>query len=156
VTPVRIQRRRVKGWRMPEGAVYVGRPSRWGNPFVVGETYMWIVGLAWPIPTWREPGVYDGLSTVRVERCRADQLVPWYREWITSISLRVPGLDPLRGRNLACWCPPVCGVDVDLGWNPVGSGPFDPCARPRGHDGYHDPSEPPYCHADVLLELANR
>jgi Domain of unknown function (DUF4326) len=29
----RIQRRRTKGWRMPEGAVYVGRPSRWGNPF---------------------------------------------------------------------------------------------------------------------------
>jgi len=30
---VRIQRRRTKGWRMPEGAVYVGRPSRWGNPY---------------------------------------------------------------------------------------------------------------------------
>jgi hypothetical protein len=29
----RIQRKRTKGWRMPEGAVYVGRPSRWGNPF---------------------------------------------------------------------------------------------------------------------------
>lgn len=31
--PVRIQRRRTAGWRMPEGAVYVGRPTRWGNPF---------------------------------------------------------------------------------------------------------------------------
>jgi hypothetical protein len=29
----RIQRRRTKGWRMPPGAVYVGRPTRWGNPF---------------------------------------------------------------------------------------------------------------------------
>lgn len=29
----RIQRQRTKGWRMPEGAVYVGRPSSWGNPF---------------------------------------------------------------------------------------------------------------------------
>lgn len=27
----RIQRRRNRGWRMPEQAVYVGRPSRWGN-----------------------------------------------------------------------------------------------------------------------------
>ena len=29
--PVRIQRKRTKGWGMPEGAVYVGRPNRWGN-----------------------------------------------------------------------------------------------------------------------------
>lgn len=40
--PVRIQRRRTKGWRMPEGAVYVGRPSPWGNPFPVsGDWIMW-------------------------------------------------------------------------------------------------------------------
>lgn len=30
--PKRIQRKRTKGWRMPEGAVYVGRPTKWGNP----------------------------------------------------------------------------------------------------------------------------
>jgi Domain of unknown function (DUF4326) len=35
--PVRIQRKRTKGWKAPEGAVYVGRPSRWGNPFTVQE-----------------------------------------------------------------------------------------------------------------------
>ena len=29
--PQRIQRQRTPGWRMPEGAVYVGRGSRWGN-----------------------------------------------------------------------------------------------------------------------------
>ena len=29
--PRRIQRKRMKGWRMPEGAVYVGRPTKWGN-----------------------------------------------------------------------------------------------------------------------------
>ena len=28
----RIQRKRVKGWRMPGNTVYVGRPSKWGNP----------------------------------------------------------------------------------------------------------------------------
>lgn len=33
--PVRIQRRRVKGWRMPDGARYVGRGTRWGNPYTV-------------------------------------------------------------------------------------------------------------------------
>src|SRR5690348_14376983 len=31
--PKRIQRSRAKGWRMPEGAIYVGRPTKWGNPF---------------------------------------------------------------------------------------------------------------------------
>lgn len=31
--PKRIQRKRTKGWRIPKGAVYVGRPTRWGNPY---------------------------------------------------------------------------------------------------------------------------
>ena len=37
VSPRRIQRRRSKGWRMPDGAVYVGRPTRWGNPFASSD-----------------------------------------------------------------------------------------------------------------------
>ncbi len=39
--PMRIQRKRTRGWRMPEGAVYVGRLANglggWGNPYVVSE-----------------------------------------------------------------------------------------------------------------------
>lgn len=31
--PIRIQRKRVKGWRMPADTVYVGRGSKWGNTF---------------------------------------------------------------------------------------------------------------------------
>ena len=31
--PKRIQRRRTKGWRMPPNCVYVGRPTKWGNPY---------------------------------------------------------------------------------------------------------------------------
>lgn len=30
--PIRVQRSRAKGWRMPENTVYVGRGSKWGNP----------------------------------------------------------------------------------------------------------------------------
>ena len=33
--PKGIQRKRTKGWRMPPGAVYDGRPTKWGNPFSV-------------------------------------------------------------------------------------------------------------------------
>lgn len=42
MTPKRIQRKRTKGWRMPENTVYVGRPSKWGNPFklVAGLIYV--------------------------------------------------------------------------------------------------------------------
>lgn len=29
----RVQRKRVKGWKMPPNTVYVGRPSKWGNPY---------------------------------------------------------------------------------------------------------------------------
>lgn len=36
VLPHRIQRKRTKGWLMPPGAIYVGRPSKWGNPYRVG------------------------------------------------------------------------------------------------------------------------
>lgn len=31
--PERIQRKRLKGWKMPADTIYVGRGSRWGNPF---------------------------------------------------------------------------------------------------------------------------
>lgn len=43
-TPRRIQRSRAAGWRMPAGAVYVGRPSKWGNQYVLerwGSPHHW-------------------------------------------------------------------------------------------------------------------
>jgi hypothetical protein len=33
----RIQLSRAKGWRLPPGAVMAARPSKWGNPFRIGE-----------------------------------------------------------------------------------------------------------------------
>lgn len=44
MSPVRVQRRRAKGWRTPlcscgcgQPARYVGRGTRWGNPWRVGD-----------------------------------------------------------------------------------------------------------------------
>ena len=37
--PKRIQRCRSKGWKMPQNAIYVGRPTIWGNPWTLGECY---------------------------------------------------------------------------------------------------------------------
>lgn len=33
----RIQRKRTRGWRMPSGTKYVGRPTKWGNPYPPGS-----------------------------------------------------------------------------------------------------------------------
>ena len=38
--PKRIQRSRAKGWKMPANTIYVGRPTVWGNPYVVGSELM--------------------------------------------------------------------------------------------------------------------
>jgi hypothetical protein len=32
VNPIRIQRKRAKGWRMPPNTISVCRPGEWGNP----------------------------------------------------------------------------------------------------------------------------
>ena len=102
MSPQRIQRKRTKGWRMPEGAVYVGRPSRWGNPFVVGTYVTPDIARYYPEPVY-----------VR-DAARAVQL---YRRWITGSAQRGEGLVPeLGGRDLACWCPldQPCHADVLL------------------------------------------
>lgn len=90
----RIQRRRSKGWTMPEGAIYVGRGSRWGNPYRVGRN------------PW-----YGTWATMD-----AEEAVRWFRRaldgWLTA-DPRV--LDPLRGAtSLACWCrtDSPCHADV--------------------------------------------
>lgn len=75
---------------MPEGAVYVGRGSKWGNPYVIG--------------TFMIPDARAAVEAFAANLPISDYLV---RE--------------LRGRDLACWC----ALDQ------------------------------PYCHADVLLRIAN-
>jgi hypothetical protein len=110
----RIQRQRTKGWRMPEGAVYVGRPSPFGNPFLVSSAM--------------EMGFAFSVSEARRVAERA------FREWLSGrddwwmgersreararLRQRLP---ELHGKDLVCWCP----LDQP-------------------------------CHADVLVEFANR
>lgn len=109
--PQRVQLRRTKGWRKPEGAVVVARPSRWGNPYRVGSiTPEWRDRLGWPYAHTRA-------SAVAAFRARYEN-DPEYRAAVVR---------DLAGKDLACWCPLE-----------------DP-------DGNRVP-----CHADVLLEMANR
>ncbi|AVO22396.1 hypothetical protein PBI_SMEAGOL_83 [Mycobacterium phage Smeagol] len=99
----RIQRKRTKGWRMPEGAIYVGRGSQWGNPWRVGSRLMTFTDLP------------DGLRQYAREFVMTPEIaVAFYREAFT------PDADDIRaelsGRDLACWCPldSLCHADVLL------------------------------------------
>src|SRR5690348_15913346 len=42
----RVQRKRTKGWKAPEGAVYVGRGTPFGNPWAVTRT---TIGTGWAV-----------------------------------------------------------------------------------------------------------
>lgn len=116
--PQRIQRQRTAGWRMPAGAVYVGRPGRWGNPFGIvrdgsfmGEPLFRIV----PEPTVAAIDRFYGGGLTRPQA--AHQAVRLYRRWITGSVVRITDLVPLlAGRDLACWCPLSlpCHADVLL------------------------------------------
>ncbi|MEU4570814.1 DUF4326 domain-containing protein [Micromonospora sp. NPDC023956] len=118
-TPQRIQRRRTKGWRLPENTVYVGRPGRFGNPFRAGVEFCG--------PTIR--CLYT--PTELVEQFRAwlalNELHPlfWDRELIDAhVALKSALLGRvLAGKNLACWCPldQPCHADILL---EVANGPF--------------------------------
>ena len=92
MTPKRIQRKRTRGWRMPEGAVYVGRPTRWGNPWTVGHTDPW-----------------SG------EPMSPADAVAAYRYGMDTVSGHGATI-ALRGLDLACWCPldQPCHADVLL------------------------------------------
>jgi hypothetical protein len=83
---------------MPEGAVYVGRPTKWGNPFVVGS------------------GAF--VNGVEVE-ITPELAVGLYREVVTMWwdgSSRRKAVELLGGHDLVCWCSldQPCHADVLL------------------------------------------
>ena len=83
---------------IPDNTVYVGRPSKWGNPFKIGMAY-------------------QGRILTRQDTIDA------YKDWLLysdNGNRMICDIDELRGKNLVCWCAPLS------------------------------------CHADLLLELANK
>jgi Domain of unknown function (DUF4326) len=125
--PRRIQwRARQPGWHKPPNTVYVGRPTRWANPFrvfkgdrdnsrAVAEFRAWLAGEI-PIHVYRT----DRYRTM------AEQEQAWLEGEIPEIDHTHPPTTAeirkhLAGKDLGCWCP----LDQP-------------------------------CHADVLLEVANR
>lgn len=72
--------------RIPTNAVYIGRPSKWGNPFVIGK---------------------DGTR---------DEVIEKYKVWLLSQPAKVEAVKrELVGKDLICFCAPKgCHGDVLL------------------------------------------
>lgn len=63
--------------------VYIGRPTKWGNPFKIGR---------------------DGTR---------EQVIEKYRAWLLQQPELMAALPELRGKVLGCWChPQACHGDV--------------------------------------------
>ncbi len=118
--PQRIQRRRERGWRMPEGAIYVGRPTVFGNPWGIGADGL-VLG----------PGMFFSADPDMTR----PMIVAMYADWLELGELApvlmcgvkytrlidqrraiFDALPDLRGHDLACWCPldQPCHADVLL------------------------------------------
>ena len=70
---------------VPAGAVYIGRGSKWGNPFRIGP---------------------DGDRAAVIAK---------YERWLADQHDLLRALDELRGRNLVCFCAPrPCHGDLLL------------------------------------------
>lgn len=67
----------------PSDAVYIGRPSKWGNPFVIGK---------------------DGTR---------QEVVQKYKDYILSNQSLLSQIEELRGKDVVCFCAPQqCHGDV--------------------------------------------
>lgn len=76
---------RVVNIRKDNYQVYIGRPSKWGNPFVIGK---------------------DGSR---------EDVINKYREWIKTQPNLIADLCELKGKTLGCFCKPLaCHGDVLL------------------------------------------
>lgn len=88
--PRRIRLSRARGWRLPDNAVVVSRPSRLGNPFIVGRHGTRLQCAAkFALLAGGFIAFEQGVETDH-------QLALWRRIH--------RALHTLAGRDLACWC----------------------------------------------------
>jgi hypothetical protein len=106
VSPIRIKRERTTGWRLadhttsPLGATYVGRPTRFGNPYrLIRQGAGWVVQFG---DHGGSVGTFHSDSEARRYATEA------FRVWINLLEqadiLRLFRA-LLHGRDLVCWCP---------------------------------------------------
>lgn len=119
MTPRRIQQHRTKGWRKPEGAVAVGRGTKWGNPFrpIHCDRRLHYDGLEeFPHPHWHL--LADDLDVLAARWGTKAEAIEWavkaYR--MRTILQHEEIRTELAGKDLMCWCPldAPCHADVLL------------------------------------------
>ena len=106
----RIQRKRTKGWRLPEGAVIVTRPTIWGNPFVHDEPAKAVEAYDRLIQGGTQ-SFEMGAGKLRFAPNAHPNCTHWaYAEFVRE------HIHQLRGKDLACFCPldQPCHADVLL------------------------------------------
>ena len=88
--PVRIQRKRTKGWAAPFGAVYVGRPTIFGN--------------------------HAAAVCCITDRAAAKEAFQRWVDQLASPAWKQRVVESLRGHDLMCWCAldQPCHADVLL------------------------------------------
>lgn len=85
--------------KIPPDAVYVGRPSKWGNPWKIGEHHP------------RDGHRLTREEAIELHRSSIRQMVTTKRGDGSTII----DISELRGRDLVCWCAPFpCHADVLL------------------------------------------
>lgn len=105
----RIVRSRRRGSRLPANAIYVGRPTIWGNPFTIdrfGHARCVILHRCWL------EGRIGDLMLERMNFCPAE-IEALHRRRAATLQR----LHELAGRDLACWCPATsqwCHADTLL------------------------------------------
>lgn len=104
--PRRIQRMRTKGYKLPVGAKYVGRPTWFGNPFAIEDGFSHEQAVQF-YRAWltNKPWVYKDVVS--------EQLYSWLEFCREG---RLARLNELKGRDLACFCSldKPCHADVLL------------------------------------------
>lgn len=128
--PVRIQRKRIKGFKLQDASpnglpvIYVGRPTKWGNPIKLEGDMIYIDAsyrrkILDPWVYYNHGDIYDVLHLYRhILKGTQFQNVD-LQYW--SDKFKENDIEELRGKNLACFC-----------------------------------SLSSKCHADILLRLCNK
>lgn len=98
--PIRVQLSRKKGWRKPEGAVVVSRPSKWGNPYKLD---------AYP------SGMTLDDRRVHALDCFRRLLLGQIEQPAVSLAFTVDDVKrELAGKDLCCWCSLSKGCHADI------------------------------------------
>lgn len=103
--PIRIQRKRVKGWKMPPNTINVTRPGQFGNPFVVGGWYKLGLGSNKSSFTWfrcldEKIAIKEGYTKIETKQ----DAVEWFKTYRERYPLHQSEKDKLKDKDLACWC----------------------------------------------------